>query len=211
MIWLLLACRRAPPEMCAPEHPVQLAELKPWLPVPEGPVVWVDQAGAVTRDDGFDAATLAVDKRARVAMVPVENAALALCTPGDGDPHALHMQPALVGQALDLSLHLRPGSVRIEGLPELMVEDLALQGIALETPCCSAAELATLSRTLGRIKDEYPDVDQLQVHASGDVVWDALIQTLGAARQDPRAIGSDGKPRELFPYAVWIPPAPTRK
>lgn len=63
-----------------------------------------------------------------------------------------------------------------------------------------AYDFAALTEALARIKERYPKESTVILSADPDVLYDVLIQTMDACR-DQRITGPDGKParRELFP------------
>ena len=69
-------------------------------------------------------------------------------------------------------------------------------------PCCTAGDLAALRSLLGRIKDEYPDVEEARLRPHRDIEHGTVVALLDALREDPGDMGDDGKPRLLFPYPI---------
>jgi len=61
---------------------------------------------------------------------------------------------------------------------------------------------AGLTAALSRIKDAFPDEDQLLLLPDEDVPYEAIVRAMDASRADPSARGLDGRPRPLFPRVV---------
>jgi biopolymer transport protein ExbD len=76
-------------------------------------------------------------------------------------------------------------------------------------PCkggvCAGADSydwAALTRALSKIKDAFPEEDQLLLLPDEDIPYEAIVRAMDASRADPSARGLDGRPRPLFPRVV---------
>lgn len=76
-------------------------------------------------------------------------------------------------------------------------------------PCrggsCSGADSydwGALTAALSRIKDAFPEEDQILLLPAEDVPYEAIVRAMDASRADPSARGLDGRPRPLFPRVV---------
>lgn len=65
-----------------------------------------------------------------------------------------------------------------------------------------------LTRLLSRIKDRYPQEEELVIVPDARVPYEVIIAAMDAARVDTGARGADGRPRSLFPQVVLADGAP---
>lgn len=59
-----------------------------------------------------------------------------------------------------------------------------------------------LTQTLSRVKDAYPEEQQLLLLPDDDLAYELIVAAMDASRVDPTARALDGKPRQLFPKVV---------
>ncbi|MFT4627789.1 MAG: hypothetical protein ACI8PZ_006476 [Myxococcota bacterium] len=71
----------------------------------------------------------------------------------------------------------------------------------LGCPTVAAYDTKELTRLLGKLKDGWPDEENVILVPESDVAYEVLIMTMDATRNDPSNTDG-GKARELFPYVV---------
>ncbi len=59
-----------------------------------------------------------------------------------------------------------------------------------------------LTATLARIKDAYPEEEELLILPDDALAYEIIVAAMDASRADPGARGLDGRPRPLFPKVV---------
>ena len=70
-------------------------------------------------------------------------------------------------------------------------------------PTVESYDTKELARVLSKIKDHWPDEDDVILAPESRVEYETLVATMNAARVDPDS-KEDGKPRTLFPHIVIV-------
>ena len=77
-------------------------------------------------------------------------------------------------------------------------------------PCTDDGQCATpedydyveLTRLLAKIKDEYPDDENVILVPESDIMYEVIVRTMDASRDDLENPNPDGTRRSLFPFVV---------
>jgi len=116
---------------------------------------------------------------------------------------------------LQLSLALMDKGVRIIGADKVLFPDGAPEVAEGEEapptiPCNSGAactsvddyDWSEMTRLLAKIKDVYPDDENVIVVPGTKIRYEVIVAAMDAAREDRENKGADGKSRVLFPFVV---------
>lgn len=68
-------------------------------------------------------------------------------------------------------------------------------------PTPDTYDSAELTRILGKIKDRWPDEENVILVPEADIPYEVLVVTMDTSREDP-STKEGGKPRLLFPFVV---------
>jgi biopolymer transport protein ExbD len=116
---------------------------------------------------------------------------------------------------LQLSLAISEKGLRVIGADKVLFPDGAPEIAEGEEapptiPCNSGASCSSvddydwpeLTRILGKVKDVYPDDQNVIIVPDTKVRYEVIIATMDASREDRENKGADGKSRVLFPFVV---------
>ena len=125
---------------------------------------------------------------------------LAPVLPSPGAPSDAADEP------VTLLVQLSRGGIKVAGADAVFQ---AGPGASPLIPCksgfCAGADSydwAGLTAALSRIKDAFPDQDQLLLLPDENVPYEVIVRAMDASRADPSVRGLDGRPRPLFPRVI---------
>ena len=133
--------------------------------------------------------------------------------PAIGPPQPVEEEPEK--PPLNLSLAVTEDGITVLGADAVLHPDGAPEVAEGEerpptVPCKSGGtctgvddyDWGELRRTLGLIKDEYPDDENVILVPDNDMRYEIIVKTMDTSRDNPDAPGPDGKARTLFPFVV---------
>lgn len=135
--------------------------------------------------------------------------------PAIGPPQPVTDQQEDEEPPLQLSLAITEKGVRVLGADKVLFPDGAPEIAEGEEapptiPCKGGAtctsvddyDWSELTRVLAKIKDVYPDDENVIIVPDTKIRYEVIVATMDASRADRENKGADGQSRTLFPFVV---------
>ena len=123
--------------------------------------------------------------------------------------------PTDVDTDLTLSLAITESGLTILGAEPVLASGTPAGKSSTEStqptiPCRHGARCSTpedydwseLTRLLSLVKDEYPNTENVILVPDSHTPYEVIVRAMDATREDVAHVGSDGRPRPLFPAVI---------